>query len=39
MIRDAFEIEGQKNARHDAAALDLARASQNLLLDLLLISP
>ena len=39
MIRDAFEIKDQQFAQQNAAALDLARGQQNLLLDLLLISP
>jgi hypothetical protein len=39
MIRDAFEIEDQKTARQLAAARDLARDNQTLLLDLLLICP
>ncbi len=39
MIRDAFKIEDLQLAQQNAAALDLARDQQNLLLDLLLISP
>jgi len=39
MIRDAFKIEDLEFAQQYAAALDLARSQQNLLLDLLLISP
>jgi len=39
MIRDAFENKDLQLAQQNAAALDLARGQQNLLLDLLLISP